>query len=265
MHERTRPKPPAFTRWILTVTLLVLYVPLVTMVLSSFSEGPIGVSGFTLQWYGQVFQDPVLWNALGRSVIVAGGSALGATILGLLGALALNKWVFVGKWPLQALSLLSLMLPELVLALSLLSWYALVGLELSLATVILAHITLTLPFVILVIGARLKGLEPAYEDAARDLGAREWEVLLKVILPLLRPAIASAFLLAFLLSFDDFLVTFYTNGAGTDTLPVRLYSLMKTGLTPKIQALSSLMLLASVALIVVLVKTTSLRNEDRAR
>ena len=267
MDERSRPQAPRSLTWVLPVLLIGLYLPLVTMVIGSFFETGSGAgetegsglfsslfSGLTLHWYHEVFQDPVLWESLARSCLVATASAMVATVLGLAGALVLDKWAFKGRWTLRGLSLVSLMMPELVLSLSLLSWYTLVGLPLSLNTVIIAHVTLVLPFVILVIGARLKGLDNSYEDAARDLGARESQVLLKVTLPLLAPAILTAFMLAFLISFDDFLVTFYTNGAGSDTLPVRLYSLMKTGLTPKVQALSSIMLLFSVALIYILVR-----------
>jgi spermidine/putrescine transport system permease protein len=146
------------------------------------------------------------------------------------------------------------MLPELVLSLALLSWFSVLHWELSLVTVVIAHVTLVLPFAILVIAARLTSMDASIEDAARDLGAGEWQVLSKITLPLLKPAIISAFTLSFLLSFDDFLVTYYTNGAGGDTLPVKLYALMKSGLTPKIQALSSLMLVFSIALVVILVK-----------
>lgn len=254
MSERTRPQPPFLIRSFLPMVFIALYVPLAVMVIGSFVESSDAGVVLSLRWYAEVFQDPALWESLQRSLLVAFFSAFTSTVIGFLGALALDKWIFPGRWPLRVLSVLSLMLPELVLALSLLSWFAMIGLQLSLVTVIVAHTTLTMPFVILVIGARLKGLEPSYDDAARDLGATEWQVLSKVTLPLLAPAVMTAFILAFLLSFDDFLITFYTNGAGSDTLPVRLYSLMKTGLTPKVQALSSLMLLASVSLIAVLVR-----------
>lgn len=266
MMERTRPQPPFSLRSILPLVLAALYVPLLVMIAGSFSESTPGSqqAAFSLRWYDEVFQDPELWAALARSLIVAGGSAAIATVLGALGALALDKWVFRGRVSLRGLSALSLMLPELVLALSLLTWFAMWGIELSLWTVIAAHVTLTLPFAILVIGARLKGLDPAYDDAARDLGAREWQILVRVTLPLLGPSILTAFLLAFLLSFDDFLITFYTNGAGSDTLPVRLYSMMKTGLSPKIQALSSIMLFVSVVFIVILVRLRGVRNLTEA-
>ncbi len=250
MSERVRPRAPAAMRSILPLVLAALYLPLIVMVLNSFS-------GWTFNWYRELFNDPTLWEALGRSFSVAFSSSLIATVLALFAALALEKFVFIGRWPMNVLSTVSLMLPELVLSLSLLSWFSVFHLELNLRTVAIAHITLVLPFAILVIAARLQTMDNSVDDAARDLGAGEWQVLWRVTLPLLRPALISAFTLAFLLSFDDFLVTYYTNGAGADTLPVKLYSLMKTGLTPKIQALSSLMLLFSIALVALLVRLQS--------
>jgi len=252
MVERVRPKAPKSLRAVLPIVLVALYLPLVVMVLNSFS-------GWTLHWYSELFDDPTLFEALGRSFLVAGSASLAATVLAVFAALALEKFVFVGRWPMRLLSTVSLMLPELVLSLALLSWFSVLHWELSLVTVVIAHVTLVLPFAILVIAARLTSMDASIEDAARDLGAGEWQVLSEITLPLLKPAIISAFTLSFLLSFDDFLVTYYTNGAGGDTLPVKLYALMKSGLTPKIQALSSLMLVFSVALVVILVK---LRPKD---
>ncbi len=247
MTERIRPKAPRALQMILPVVLLALYLPLVVMITGSFK-------GWTLDWYIELFQDPTLFQALLRSVMVATSSATLSTVLAISAALALEKFVFAGRWPMRILSTISLMLPELVLSLSLLSWFSVLHWELSLATVVVAHITLVLPFAILIIAARLTSMDAAVEDAARDLGAGEWEVLSRVTLPLLKPAIISAFTLSFLLSFDDFLVTYYTNGAGNDTLPVKLYALMKSGLSPKVQALSSLMLLVSVGLVILLIK-----------
>lgn len=250
MNERSRPRPPWLVRIVVPLVLASLYFPLLSMVLGSL-RNPFATEpgAWTLKWYKEVLADTVLWECLGRSLWVAFLCALGTTGLGVVSALALDRWVFGGRWPLRILSLLSLMMPELILGLSLLSWYALLKLELGLMTVIISHITLTLPFVILVIGARLKGLEVSFEEAGRDLGATETQILRRITLPLLKPAILSGFVLSFLLSFDDFLVTFYTNGAGNDTLPVRLYSLMRTGISPKIQALSSLMFLVSIVLV----------------
>lgn len=260
MSERERPRPPRVLTSFLPIILSVLFLPLILMVLSSFSDS----GKLSLKWYDEVSRDPLLWMALERSFLVAVGSAAVATFLGVLGALALDKWKFRARIMLVTLSSLSLMLPELVLSLSLLCWFAVLNIPLSLATVIGAHVTLVLPFVILIIQARLKALDPAFDDAARDLGAGEWQVLFHVTLPLLKPSILTSFLLAFLISFDDFLVTYYTNGAGSDTLPVRLYSMMKTGMSPKVQALSSIMLIASVLFIALFVRLRAVRDLTRA-
>jgi spermidine/putrescine transport system permease protein len=252
MLERARPKAPFFARQFLYFTLALLFIPLLYMVFSSFRLP--GQDGFTFNWYSELFADSSLWQALVRSLAVAGFTGLFATLIGLASSLALDKWWFPLRGPLSALATVSLMLPELVLALSLLSWFALLHFELSLTTVIIAHVTLTLPFSTLVISARLRSLDRSFDDAARDLGAGEGLIFWRVTLPLLRPALIGAFLLAFLLSFDDFLVTFFTNGAGGDTLPVKLYSMMKLGLTPKILALSSFMLLLSMTMVGFLVR-----------
>ena len=256
MSERERPAPPLLLRSTLPIVLALLYLPLVAMVIASFADQ--GAPSF--RWYVEVAGDENLWNALFRSVAVAAGSSLVSAILGVLGALALDKWGFRARPALRMLSGLSLMLPELVLALALLGWFAMFGVPLSLWTVIAAHVTLTLPFVILIVGARLKALDPAYDDAARDLGARESQVFFRVTLPLLGPSVLTSFVLAFLISFDDFLVTFYTTGSGSDTLPVRLYTMMKTGMSPKVQALSSIMLVGSVAMIFLLVRLRAIRD-----
>jgi spermidine/putrescine transport system permease protein len=247
MIERVRPKAPRALQAILPFVLIALYLPLAVMIAGSFK-------GWTLQWYVELFQDETLFEALLRSVCVATSAAFLSTILAVCAALALEKFVFAGRWPMRILSTISLMLPELVLSLSLLCWFSVLHWELSLATVVVAHITLVLPFAILILASRLTSMDAAVEDAARDLGAGEFSVLTRITLPLLKPAIISAFTLSFLLSFDDFLVTYYTNGAGHDTLPVKLYALMKSGLSPKVQALSSLMLFASVALALLLLK-----------
>jgi spermidine/putrescine transport system permease protein len=193
VSERERPAPPKILRLSLPVVLALLYLPLVAMVIASFNDQGV----FTFRWYGEVAGDPGLWSALGRSGAVAGGSSAISAMLGVLGALALDKWGFRARPALRLLSGLSLMLPELVLALALLSWFAMFAVPLSLWTVIAAHVTLTLPFVILVVGARLKALDPAYDDAARDLGAGETQVFFRVTLPLLGPSILTSFVLAF--------------------------------------------------------------------
>lgn len=260
--ERARPQPPTWVQFVFWIAIAALFLPLIVLLVSSLRETSAdGTSQLTFRWYQDAISDPVLLPALGRSLIVALFSSVCATALGTLGALTLNRWKTRGYQVLAAMSALSLALPELVLALSLLSWFALIGLPLSLSTVVIGHITLSLPFASLVIAARMKVLSPKIDDAARDLGASEWQVFSKINLPLLKPALMTSFLLCFLLSFDDFLVAFFTTGAGSDTLPVTLYSLMKSGLTPKLHALASLTLIGSSVLCWLLLRS---RLKDEA-
>lgn len=247
--ERARPTPPLLARFILRGTLVVLFLPLLALlVFSLIVRDTDGVASFTLGWYQAALHDSVLWPAVMRSLLVATSASVLSTTLGLFAALMLGKWNVKGRGILTVLSSLSLTLPELVLALSLLSWFALIGLELSLITVIIAHITLTLPYSTLVVSARLRALENQFDDAARDLGATETQIFTRILFPLLRPALLNSFLLCFLLSFDDFLITFFNSGAGSDTLPVTLYASMKSGLSPKLHALSVMILLISASL-----------------
>ncbi len=259
--ERSRPQPPAWVLLVFWFAIAALFLPLIVLIISSLLETSGGDTRFTFRWYEEAISDPVLLPALGRSLVVAFFSAAFATALGTLGALALYRWKTRGYQILALMAALSLALPELVLALSLLSWFALIGLPLSLSTVVIGHITLSLPFSSLVIAARMKALSPRLDDAGRDLGASEWQVFSKINLPLLKPALMTSFLLCFLLSFDDFLVAFFTTGAGSDTLPVTLYSLMKSGLTPKLHALASLTLIGSSVLCWLLLRS---RLKDEA-
>lgn len=247
--ERVRPAPPLLARLILRGTLIVLFLPLIALlVFSLIVRGSEGEISFSLSWYQAAIEDKVLWPAVLRSLIVATTASTLSTLLGLFAALMLGKWKIRGRALLTVVSSLSLTLPELVLALSLLSWFALIGLELSLMTVIIAHITMTLPFSTLVVSARLQALENQFDDAARDLGATETQIFTRVLFPLLKPALLNSFLLCFLLSFDDFLITFFNSGAGSDTLPVTLYASMKSGLSPKLHALSVMILSISASL-----------------
>jgi spermidine/putrescine transport system permease protein len=251
-QEKLRPTAPLWTKLFLITTLFALFLPLLIMLINSFSTGLNTTQEFefTADWYRAILSDENLLDALYRSVLVAAVSSLIATAIGTMAALSTMRAQSRLTSLLSKLSYVSLVVPELVFALSLLSWFFILSFSLSLLTVIIAHVTFSVTFVILTISARLSILDPAMEDAARDLGASESHILRKITLPLLMPAIASAFTLAFLLSFDDFLITFYTSGVGADTLPIKLYAAMKMGLSPKISALASLMFAGSLVLLV---------------
>jgi len=238
---------------------MALFIPAIYLVISSFWTSPAD-STFTLKWYFEVFSDQSLQEALGRSLGLASISSLATVILSTGAAVALHSGQFRFTPLLNSLALASLVLPELVFALSLLAWFFVIQWELSLWTVFLSHITFGLPFAMMVIRTRLNTLDPLVVEAAQDLGARDLQIFWKVTLPQILPALVSAYLLVFLLSFDDFLITFFTNGVGSDTLPILLYTSLKMGISPKLNALSGLMLLVTTLLVFVLARSSVIRE-----
>jgi spermidine/putrescine transport system permease protein len=193
--------------------------------------------------------DKTLQDALGMSLWVGLWSTLGATLLGTTAALALERTEFKGRKIFDAVTLIPLVIPEIVMGLSLLVWFVLLRLSLGSFSIILAHITFSFSYVIITVRTRLQDFDHSLEEAARDLGATPWKTFWRVTFPLIWPGVLSGALMAFTLSFDDFLITFFTAGVGSDTLPVKLYSMIKFGISPKINALSTLILLATTFLV----------------
>ncbi|MFS4460450.1 ABC transporter permease [Bdellovibrio sp. HCB2-146] len=257
--ERNRPKSPWVTKALLVIVLVLLYLPIAVMLGGAVTEKIDGQVSLTLRWLGEVFSDPQLMGALQNSLVVAVATSLLATSLGTLGALALHSSSRKMKLAMNSLSLVSLIFPEIVFALSLLSLFFILRFELGLVTVVIAHVSFSISYVMMTVNARLASLDPAIEDAARDLGASEWVIIRTVVLPLLKPAIAGGFILSFLLSFDDFLITYFVNGVGRDTLPVKLYTAMKMGISPKLNALSSVMFLITVVALIFFFRSSAFR------
>lgn len=265
--EKLRPASPSWTRGVLYLVVAAFYIPLALMVFESLRFKEIsGDWSFSLHWYQVLFSDQALMESLLRSVVIAAGASFIACIVGTFSALAIHKYRFKGVLFLDYMSMVSLVIPELVFALALLSWFAFLKFPLGYLTVIFSHATFCIAFVAMTVTARLNTLDKYLDEAAHDLGATQLQTLWKVILPVLKPAIIAGFILSFLLSFDDFLITFYTSGPGTDTLPIKLYSSMKIGLTPKLHALAVLMMVISVGLILILSRMKGVRelllNED---
>ncbi len=226
---------------------LFLYLPILVVVALSFNQGRRGVqfTGFTLDWYRALFQDPRIWEYALNTLTVALVSTLVSTVLGTLLALGLVRHRFPGRGFLGYLLYVPVAVPDVVMGISLLLLFALsrevLGFpRLSLLTVILGHITFQVAFVTLVVRARLLLLDPSLEEAARDLGARGLQTFLHVTLPLAWPGVVAGALLALTLSLDDFVVTFFTAGPGATTLPLYIYSSVKLGVSPKVHALSTL-------------------------
>jgi spermidine/putrescine transport system permease protein len=237
-------------RAISIIAILILYVPLITLVVYSF----MGKDGPTTKHYQAVFSDPTLAAPLGMSIYVGIVSTFFSTVLGTLGALGLARGQFPFpklkiKQALEVLFQMPLVLPEIVMGLSLLIWFVALKLTLGSFSIILAHTTFSVSYVLITVKTRLEDFDPSFEEAARDLGATPIQTFFKVTLPLIAPGIVSGALMAFTLSFDDFLITFFTAGVGSDTLPVKLYAMIKYGIHPEIHALSSLILFATIILI----------------
>jgi len=232
---------------------LFLFVPIVVLVAYSFnaSRSTVVWSGFTLDWYGEVFQDRGLRQALQVSAIIAFASALISTAIGALTALAIVRRKFIGRDALATLLLAPMVLPEIVMAVALLVFMVALNLTLGYFSMIVSHVLITVPFATLIVRAAAASLDKRLEEAAADLGANEWQIFWRVTFPLLLPPIVTAFLLAATLSFDNFVMSTFTSGVGTTPLPLRIYSMLKLGITPKINALGALMVLLNVLVVVV--------------
>lgn len=224
---------------------LLLYIPLVVLIVYSFlstinAEHPTRT--WTLEWYSKVFSNRDIMQALSVSVWVAVWSTLLSTFLGTLAALALERHEFPGKRFFDLLIHVPLILPEIVMGLSLLIWFVFLNITLGAFSIILAHTTFSLSYVVITVRARLHGFDRSLEEAAQDLGASPWMSFWRVTFPLLWPGIMSGALMAFTLSFDDFLMTFFTAGGDSDTLPIKIYSMVRHGVSPEVNALSTLLL-----------------------
>jgi spermidine/putrescine transport system permease protein len=231
---------------------LFLFIPIVVLVAYSFnaSRSTVVWSGFTFDWYGEVFLDRGLRQALQVSAIIAFVSALVSTAIGALTALAIVRRRFPGRDALSTLLLAPMVLPEIVMAVALLVFMVALNITLGYFSMIVSHVLITVPFATLIVRAAAASLDRRLEEAASDLGANEWQIFWRVTFPLLLPPIITAFLLAATLSFDNFVMSTFTSGVGTTPLPLRIYSMLKLGITPKINALGALMVLLNVLVVV---------------
>ncbi len=229
-----------------------LYAPIVFMVLYSFNDGRSisRLDGVSLRWYGQVFANEEIGRAALNSVLLAVISASLATVMATAAALAMVRMRVRRKAAAYAILNFPLMVPEIVTAIASLIFFSYVGLGLGFGSLVIAHTTFCIPFAYLPITARLASMDPALESAAADLYARPWRRFSLITLPLLAPGLISGWLLAFIVSLDDFIISSMLSGPGSTTLPVHIYSMLRLGITPEVNAVSSLMVLVS-ALVVI--------------
>lgn len=228
------------------LVLLFLYLPILVLIIFSFNTSSLNIlfEGFTFKWYGELLNNVSLLEALKNTLIVSITSTLISTIIGTISAFALKKYDFKGKKIINQLLYIPIVIPEIVLGIALLSIYTFLHVELGLGTLILSHIAFSLPFVIISVRAVLDNMPSNIEDAAKDLGASNIKTFWNVIVPTIMPGITSGAFLAFTLSLDDVVISYFTAGPGSNTLPLQIYSMIKTGVTPDVNALSTLILLA---------------------
>ncbi|WP_234031522.1 ABC transporter permease [Lentibacillus cibarius] len=231
-----------------------LYIPILVLIVFSLNDSKIGTvwTGLTFDWYARLFSNSQIIDAALNSLFVAVITTIISTVLGTLAALALHRYGFPGKRTVGFVFYIPIVIPDIVLAVALLVLYSFLDIKFSLATVIPGHVVFGISFVILVLLARLAGLDKAMEESAEDLGANKWHTFWKVTFPLIYPGILAGALLAFTISLDEFVVAFFTTGPGSNTLPVLVYSMVRRGVSPEINALSTILIL-SVTLVIAIV------------
>lgn len=229
-----------------------LYIPIIILIVNSFNESKFGIhwKGFSTKWYGQLLNNDSLLQAAGNSLTIAVISATAATIIGTLTAVALFRYRFKGKTFVNGMLFVVMMSPDIVMAISLLALFVVIGAELGFLTLLLSHITFCLPFVVVTVYSRLNGFDHRMLEAAKDLAANEWVILSKIILPLAAPAVAGGWLLSFTLSLDDVIVSSFVTGPSYEILPLKIYSMVKVGVSPEVNALATLMLIVSLVLVI---------------
>ncbi len=241
-------------------TYVFLYIPIAVLVVMSFnaSKNPFTWTGFSTQWYSALFNNDLIRQGFVNTMIVAVGATIFATILGTLLAIGVAR--YFRSTVVEAYSLAPAIIPDLVLAIGLLAFFALVGVTLSLFSVLLAHVVFGMAFVAAVVIARIGQTDSSLEEASRDLGASAVTTFFRITLPSLAPGIIAGALLVFTLSLDEFVVTYFTNGPTTPTLPIVIYSMVRFGVTPEINALAALLLLVSFTIVISAQRITRLTD-----
>lgn len=237
----------------LAFVLILMYLPVLMVVIYSFNDSKSDVSwaGFTLDWYGRMLHNSSLMEALRNSIVLAISSCAISAVIGTIGAVGLVRCNFKTKGLLENAAMLPIMIPEIILGMVFLAFFSFLNLPFGMMTLILAHTTFCIPYIFIVVKGRLVGIDKSIGEAARDLGASEFRMFFDITLPLVAPAVASGTLLAFAMSLDDVVISFFVTGAQTNTLPIKIYSQIKLGVSPEINALCTVMLVFTFILILI--------------
>lgn len=237
--------------WLRICTVVVfafLYVPILVLVVLSFNASglPTAWGGFSTSWYGELFGSSQIRSAFGTTLVIAGVSTMVATILGTLLAVGIER--FTSGQIMESVAFVPLIIPDIVMGIAALSVFSLVGLSLGIGTVILAHVTFNIAFVAAIVRTRLRDFDTSIEEASRDLGAGVVETFFRITVPVIAPGIVAGALVAFTLSLDEFVIAFFTAGL-TTTFPIQIYSMIRFGVTPEINAAATILIVFSITMV----------------
>lgn len=237
-------KNSKFASFYMGLIFLLMYIPIAVVIVFSFNESKLTVAftGFSLKWYEQLFSDRDMLEALGNSLMLGVLSCALSAVIGTFGAVGLSRIHWKTKGALEYISILPLMIPEIILGMVLMAFFYMLGLPFGMLTLLIGHTVFCVPYILMEVKARLVGMDPSLEEAARDLGAGAFRAFRDITLPLIMPAVISGSLLAFAMSMDDVVISIFVNGPRISTLPIKVYTQLKTGVTPEINALCTIML-----------------------
>ena len=246
-------KNSKLSRFYLGLVFVLMYLPIAVVIVFSFTESklPVRFTGFSLKWYQELIHDDAMLEALGNSLFLGVVSCFVSAVIGTLGAVGLSRIHWKTKGILEYISIMPLMIPEIILGMVLMAFFYMLKLPFGMLTLLIGHTVFCVPYILMEVKARLAGMDPSLEEAARDLGARPFRAFWDITLPLIMPAVLSGSLLAFAMSMDDVVISIFINGPRLSTLPIKVYTQIKTGVTPEINALCTIMLAVTVLVLVI--------------
>lgn len=230
-----------------------LYIPIIVVIAFSFntSKRNITFEGFTFDWYAKMISNEQLMKAFYNTIIVAMASTAISVVIGTLCAVGLYKFEFKLKQLISDALYIPIVIPELVMGIGLLMFFSALDMPMNMLTLIISHVTFSMPFVVTTVRSRIAGFDKSIEEAARDLGANEFRTFMRVTLPMIAPGVISGGMLALTMSLDDVVVSYFTAGPDSQTLPIKILGMVKKGVSPDVNALSTLMILGTVLIMVI--------------
>lgn len=232
---------------------LFLYIPIIVVIVFSFNTSKINIKfdGFTAEWYLRMFDNTTLMESFQNTLIVAAASTAISIVIGTLCAVGLSRFEFKLKGLITNSLYIPIAIPEIVFGIALLVFFSSIELKTGMLTLILSHVTFSMPFVAITVRSRIAGFDRSIEEAARDLGANEFRTFMRVTLPIIMPGVIAGGMLALTLSLDDVVISFFTSGPGSTTLPLKILGMVKKGVSPDVNALSTLVILGTVAIMAI--------------